>query len=57
MFTRKHYEYLADTILRDTDITEQTRAAMFYSLEVWLKRDFDNFNQKKWNKKWKDRFH
>jgi hypothetical protein len=57
MFTRKHYEYLADTILRDTDITEQTRVAIFYSLEVWLKRDFDNFNQKKWNKKWKDRFH
>ena len=56
MFTRKHYEYLSDTILKDTDITEQTRTEIYYLLEVWFKRDFDNFNQKKWNKKWKDRF-
>jgi hypothetical protein len=55
-FRAAHYEYLADTILRDTDITERTRAEIYYSLEVWFKRDFDNFNQKKWNERWKDRF-
>jgi len=56
MFTRKHYEYLSDTILRATDITETTRASIYYSLGVWLERDFENFNRKKWDKKWKDRF-
>jgi hypothetical protein len=56
MFTRKHYEYISDTILRDTDLTEATRTAIFYSFGVWLKRDFGNFNQKKWDKKWRDRF-
>ena len=56
MFTRKHYEYLSDTIINDPDITEQIRSAMFYSFGVWLKRDFENFNQEKWDKKWKDRF-
>ena len=56
MFTKQHYEYLIDTILEDTDLTESIRLAMFYSLGTWLKRDFDNLDQKKWNKKWKDHF-
>ena len=55
-FKATHYEYLSDTILRATDITETTRASIYYSLGVWLERDFENFNRKKWDKKWKDRF-
>ena len=56
MFTRKHYEYLSDTILNDPDITEQIRTAMSNSLGIWFKRDFDNFRKEKWDKKWKNRF-
>ena len=55
MFTRKHYEYLSDTILNDPDITEQIRTAMSNSLGIWFKRDFDNYRKEKWDKKWKNR--
>ena len=56
-FQRRHYEYLADTIINDPDITEHTRTILYAYLGSYLKRDFPNFNQNKWSKKWQNHFH
>ncbi|KKL46830.1 hypothetical protein LCGC14_2341670, partial [marine sediment metagenome] len=41
-FEKRHYEYLADTILNDPDILYSNRVAIHHHLQMWFKRDFPN---------------
>ena len=57
MFTKKHFEYLADTIINDTVLDEMGRALLYTALGTWFERDFVNFDPEKWRKRWTDHFH
>ncbi|KKL75426.1 hypothetical protein LCGC14_2054970 [marine sediment metagenome] len=56
-FQKRHYEYLADTILNDPNIKEPMRRDMYWTLSFWFARDFLNFNKDTWRKRWVDHFH
>ena len=52
LFARRHYSYLADTIINETSISEPLRADMFYQIGKWLHRDCQNFDAGKWASAW-----
>ena len=56
MFTRRHYDYLADTIINDPELPGELRQSMYEALGSWFKRDFPNFQWIKWDKVWIDHF-
>jgi hypothetical protein len=56
MFTRRHYDYLADTIINDPELPGELRQSMYEALGSWFKRDFPNFQWIKWDKVWTDHF-
>lgn len=55
--TKEHYEYLANTIINDPDITRTEKAKIYNTLKKWFIRDFRNFNEERWLSRWNDHFH
>lgn len=56
-FRKFHYEYVADTIINDPDLTATNKQRCYHWMGTVFERDFDNFNIERWKKRWIDRFH
>lgn len=55
MFSKRHYEYLADNIINDPDLSDAEREWFYITLGKWFIRDMDNFSSTFWKRKWKNR--
>ena len=55
MFTRKTYDYLMDTTVKDRSLCDTEKFFMVKTLGRWFLRDVPNFNYIKWCNEWNKR--
>ena len=56
MFQRRHYKYLADTIINAPGLAMKNKIALFFFVEQSFVRDHANFNVPWWREQWDNQY-